>query len=126
MEGFDEPSLAVIILPSQLPSSLPDHSLYLPLINRPSFNLGTALPALSSAFSHQVVSDSAHYAWERAGLPQEKTLLLDVDHPDTVADEADLEHLDGIVLAKAFASLIRSDRKSNHYVNDEDSVFNGW
>ena len=126
MEELQEPSVAVIVLPSQLPSTLPKHSLYLPLINRPSFDLGTALPTLSSAFSVRVVSDSAHYAWERVGLPLEKTLLLDAERPDTVVDEADLELMDHTALSKAFASLIWGKKEDKRKFDVDFNALSGW
>ena len=113
MEDCDGPSLAVVLLPSQLPTIIPNHSLYLPLISRPSFNLGDALSPLSSAFSAQVVRDSAYYAWERVDLPQEKTLSLDIERPNKVIDESELENINHVVLSKAFNTLIWGEKEKS-------------
>lgn len=110
-DHIEEPSLAIILLPSRIPSVLPNHTLYLPLISHPFLDLPSSLAGASSAFSEQVVSDSAQYSWDQLDIPREKILILRNERSDVVLDETQLEHLDSVVVAKAFAGLLSKGGK---------------
>ncbi|KAI5122290.1 hypothetical protein M0805_002369 [Coniferiporia weirii] len=124
----EEPSLALILLPSRLPSALPKHTYYLPLISPPSLDFGTSIPVISSSFSEQVMSDSAQYAWERLEIANECLIALDTSRPNEILDVTALESLDRITLADRLSVLFdQGAEASPSRASEVDRLFaNKW
>lgn len=118
-----------MLLPSRLPSFLPRHSFYIPLISPSSIDFGSASPLVSSAFSEQVTVDSAHYTWEKLDLPKEDIIVLDREHPDAILDASALESTHRkAALAEAFSVIFKKSSKGLDFPeNHEERIFaNKW
>ncbi|KAH8118018.1 hypothetical protein DFH11DRAFT_872578 [Phellopilus nigrolimitatus] len=120
IDADDEvPSLAIVLLPSRLPAILPRHTYYLPLISPPSLDFGTSISTISSAFSEQVMIDSAQYAWDRLEIPDESLISLDYKRPNAILDVAALESLDRVTLGNAFAMLFNTSGETRSVIERE-------
>ncbi|THH09162.1 hypothetical protein EW145_g2213 [Phellinidium pouzarii] len=123
----EAPSLAVILLPSRLPADLPKHTYYLPLISPPSLDFGTTVPAISSSFSEQVMSDSAQYAWERLEIPNECLVTLDNERPGAILDVTTLESLDRTTLINTLSVLFNPKKEAQtDRVYETERFGNRW
>lgn len=123
------PSLAIVLLPSSLPSCLPKHDYYLPLINPPSLNFGFSTLSNESAFSESVVSDSAQYAWECLEVPHEKLIVLDPRRPNTIWDVTFFNDQEEEVLVTAFSVIFSGGRTRTNISNNQEkqhAFVNKW
>ena len=123
------PSLAIVLLPSSLPSCLPKHDYYLPFINPPSLNFGFSALSNESAFSESVVSDSAQYAWECLEVPHEKLIVLDPRRPNTIWDVTFFNDQEEEVLVTAFSVIFSGGRTRTNISNNQEKqhvIVNKW
>ncbi|KAI0313751.1 hypothetical protein OF83DRAFT_1140029 [Amylostereum chailletii] len=96
----DIPSLAIVFLPSLLPS-LPQHTLFLPVVVSPSVDLDPA------GFSEEVLREGVETQWDMMSVPSNQLLLWHVDSPSIVMSEAEVATLDPVEVFLGFEPLLR-------------------
>lgn len=119
------PSLAIILLPSRLPSVIPKHTRYLPLISPPSLDFGTSDKSQSSSFSEQVMRDTAQYAWNCLAVSSDEIIYLDDKNPDNILDVTSLHTLDDSVLVDKLSSVFKPIKPSRGRSRDAEKLHTG-
>lgn len=114
-KGLNVPSLAIILLPSTLPSELPNHTFYLPLINPPSmdFSSSASMPRSLSTFSEQIVADSAYYAWNRLEIRSNRVIHIDDERLDEIHDVSVIDRISRETMVRALRPVFEQDISSN-------------
>lgn len=97
-------TLAVVFLPSAL-SSLPSHTLYLPVFTSPSVPNDTA--GLSRTFLRQAIEDK----WQDLRAPLSQLLLVNEDYPSAVISEEEVDTLEPSEVVVGFRPLLPHGRK---------------
>lgn len=118
-----------MLLPSRLPTVLPNHTFYLPLISPTSLDFGgTSEPVVYSTFSEQILRDSAQYTWGRLNVPRQKIVLPDVNRPDVIFDVSEMDGIDRHRLVAVFGKLVNTEKQYCQGVNSDPIRFiiNKW
>jgi hypothetical protein len=110
--NFRKPSLAIVFLPSSL-TSLPRHTLFLPVIASPCLEDDPA------GFSKDYVQKSIQHNWEALGVPASRLLLSNVDSPSAILHEDEIDILEPSEVAFGFEPLLSLGKRSLKGVRDQ-------
>ncbi|KLO17183.1 hypothetical protein SCHPADRAFT_900813 [Schizopora paradoxa] len=121
-ETFEEitgPSLGIIILPANVPSDLPAHTLYLPLLNIEPLTFESGLA------SRHIAEDTANYTLKSLEIPKDELVDIYPSREDAILDIGELGSVDARTAAKAFSKLSLRKKSQKHL--DVATLFgNGW
>ncbi len=114
--------MGIIILPASVPSALrplPNHTLYLPLLNREPLTFESGL------VPRHVAEDTAKYSLKNLNIPEDKLVIVDPMRQETIIDIGDLGSVDARTAAKAFSRLALRKKMQKH--SEVVTLFaNGW
>lgn len=111
--------MGIIILPAAVPTVLPAHTLYLPLLNREPLTFESGLA------SRLVAEDTAKYTLRSLKIPDDELVDVYPTSQDTILDIGELGSVDARTAEKAFSRL--SLRKKTQKHSDTVTLFgNGW
>jgi len=110
--NFGKPSLAIVFLPSSL-TSLPRHTLFLPVIASPRLDDDPA------GFSKDYVQKSTEHSWESLDVPASRLLLSNVESPSAILHEEEIDILEPTEVAFGFEPLLSHGKRSLRSVRDQ-------